>query len=143
MTRVLAAVASVVVLALLSSSCASAVERGPSSPSSSGRQEVPAPIDGLDVRAMQSAQAAYGNFNQGYYDQLECVGKPAACLPGYPESDVGLDPRPDDADKAALRRFGLIMHGSDQNRPTGNGFVGGLFVAAGKSNRRQGQCRSS
>ncbi len=49
----------VVVLALLSTSCASAVERSPSSPSSSGRQEVLAPIDGLDVRVLESNPPQY------------------------------------------------------------------------------------
>ena len=49
----------VVVLALLSGSCASAVERGPSSPSSPARQEVPAPIDGLEVRVLESNPPQY------------------------------------------------------------------------------------
>jgi hypothetical protein len=49
----------VVLAALLSASCASAVERLPSSPSSSGRQEVLAPIDGLDVRVLESSQPQY------------------------------------------------------------------------------------
>jgi hypothetical protein len=49
----------VVVLALLSSCCASAVEPGPSSPSSSGRQEVLAPIDGLDIRVLESNPPQY------------------------------------------------------------------------------------
>jgi hypothetical protein len=48
----------IVVLALLSSSCASALERGPSAPTS-GRQEVPAPIDGLAVRVMESNPPQY------------------------------------------------------------------------------------
>jgi hypothetical protein len=49
----------IVVLALLSASCASALERGPSSPTASGRQEVPAPIDGLSVRVMESNPPQY------------------------------------------------------------------------------------
>jgi hypothetical protein len=49
----------IVVLALLSTSCASALERGPSAPTSSGRQEVPAPIDGLAVRVMESNPPQY------------------------------------------------------------------------------------
>jgi hypothetical protein len=53
-------VKSVVVLAaLLATSCASAVERAPSSPSSPGRVEVPAPIDGLDVRVLESNPPQY------------------------------------------------------------------------------------
>jgi hypothetical protein len=48
----------VVVLALLSTSCASAVERGPSSPST-GRQEVLAPIDGLEVHVLESNPPQY------------------------------------------------------------------------------------
>lgn len=49
----------VVLAALLSASCASAVERGPTSPSSSGRQEVLAPIDGLDVSVLLSSPPQY------------------------------------------------------------------------------------
>jgi hypothetical protein len=57
----------VAVLALLGVSCASAVERGPSSPSSSAeppsssteRKEVPAPIDGLEVRVLESNPPQY------------------------------------------------------------------------------------
>jgi hypothetical protein len=49
----------VVLAMLLSASCASAVERAPSSPSSSGRLEVLAPIDGLDVRVLQSSPPQY------------------------------------------------------------------------------------
>jgi len=49
----------VVLVALLSASCASAVERAPSSPSSPSRQEVLAPIDGLDVRVLESSPPQY------------------------------------------------------------------------------------
>jgi hypothetical protein len=54
----------VVVLALWSGSCARAVEDGPispspSPPSSSARQEVSAPIDGLDVRVLESNPPQY------------------------------------------------------------------------------------
>ena len=51
----------VVVLAtVLATSCASSsVERAPSSPSSPGRQEVLAPIDGLDVRVLESSPPQY------------------------------------------------------------------------------------
>lgn len=50
----------VVILALLSSSCASAVvERGPSSPLSPGRQQVLAPIDDLGVRVLESSPPQY------------------------------------------------------------------------------------
>jgi hypothetical protein len=49
----------VVLAALLSISCASSVERAPSSPSSPGRQEVLAPIDGLGVRVLESSPPQY------------------------------------------------------------------------------------
>jgi hypothetical protein len=49
----------VVLAALLSTGCASAVERVPSSPSSSDREEVLAPIDGLDVRVLESNPPQY------------------------------------------------------------------------------------
>jgi hypothetical protein len=49
----------IAVLALLSTSCASAYERGPSSPTSSGRQEVLAPVDGLAVRVLESNPPQY------------------------------------------------------------------------------------
>jgi hypothetical protein len=49
----------VVVAAVLATSCASAVERGPSSPSSPGRVAVAAPIDGLDVRVLESNPPQY------------------------------------------------------------------------------------
>jgi len=46
------------------------------------------------------------------------------------------------ADKAPLRRGGLIMHGSDQNGRPGNGLFGRDFVAAGQRDHRQRQHRS-
>jgi hypothetical protein len=49
----------IVLAAVLATSCASAVERAPNSPSSSGRQEVLAPIDGLDVRVLESSPPQY------------------------------------------------------------------------------------
>jgi hypothetical protein len=49
----------VVLAAFLATACASAVERAPSSPSSSGRVEVQAPIDGLDVRVLESNPPQY------------------------------------------------------------------------------------
>jgi hypothetical protein len=49
----------VVLAALLSASCASAVERVPNAPSSSGRQEVLAPIDALDIRILESSPPQY------------------------------------------------------------------------------------
>lgn len=45
--------------ALWSASCASSVERAPSAPSSSPRQEVLAPIDGLEVRVLESSPPQY------------------------------------------------------------------------------------
>lgn len=49
----------VVLAAVLATSCASSAERVPSSPSSSGRQEVLAPIDGLEVRVLESFPPQY------------------------------------------------------------------------------------
>jgi hypothetical protein len=49
----------VVLTALLVTSCASVTERVPSSPSSSGREAVLAPIDGLDVRVLESNPRQY------------------------------------------------------------------------------------
>ena len=49
----------VVLTALLAPSCASTVEQVPSSPSPSGRLEVLAPIDGLDVSTMLSSPPQY------------------------------------------------------------------------------------
>lgn len=43
----------------MSTSCSSAMERGPSSPSSSSRLEVLAPIDGLDIRILESNPPQY------------------------------------------------------------------------------------
>ncbi|HKC11806.1 MAG TPA: DUF4190 domain-containing protein [Vicinamibacteria bacterium] len=36
-----------------------------------------------DVRSVVSAEAAYSSANEGYYDSLECLAKPTACLSGY------------------------------------------------------------
>lgn len=46
-----------VVAAMLAAGCASATDGLPSSPS--GRQAVPAPIDGLDVRVLESSPPQY------------------------------------------------------------------------------------
>jgi type II secretory pathway pseudopilin PulG len=37
-----------------------------------------------DVRSVISAQIAYSSSNGGNFDQLECLVKPAECIPGYP-----------------------------------------------------------
>jgi type II secretory pathway pseudopilin PulG len=40
-----------------------------------------------DVRAVIAAQAAYRGRNGGRYEpRIECLEKPAACLPGYPKT---------------------------------------------------------
>jgi hypothetical protein len=40
-----------------------------------------------DLRTMISAQAAYSQQNDGFYEpRLECLAEPAACLSGYPKS---------------------------------------------------------
>ena len=49
----------VVLAALLATACASASDNVPSSPSPSGRQAVLAPIDGLDVRVLESNPPRY------------------------------------------------------------------------------------
>lgn len=49
----------VVLAVLMSTSCASAIEKGPIAPSSSSRQEVLAPIDGLDLRILESSPPQY------------------------------------------------------------------------------------
>jgi hypothetical protein len=49
----------VVITALSAAACASSIESIPSSPSSSRRQEVLAPIDGLEVRVLESSPPQY------------------------------------------------------------------------------------
>src|ERR671912_71971 len=48
----------IVIAALLATACASSIDSVPSSPSSS-RREVLAPIDGLDVRVLESSPPQY------------------------------------------------------------------------------------
>ena len=36
-----------------------------------------------DTRTVISAEVAYSTQNNGFYDTLECLGAPSACLPGY------------------------------------------------------------
>lgn len=36
-----------------------------------------------DVRTVLSAEAAYQSQNGGYYDSLECLSGPSACIPGH------------------------------------------------------------
>jgi hypothetical protein len=50
---------SVVLVAVLATACASATGGGPVSPSPSDRQAVPAPIDGLDIRVLESSPPQY------------------------------------------------------------------------------------
>jgi type II secretory pathway pseudopilin PulG len=38
-----------------------------------------------DIRTVISAEVAYANANGGYYDGLECLSNPTACIPGYPD----------------------------------------------------------
>ena len=39
-----------------------------------------------DIRTVLSAQDAYKSANGGNYGTLECLSKPSACVPGYPEA---------------------------------------------------------
>jgi hypothetical protein len=39
-----------------------------------------------DIRTVLSAQDAYKSANGGHYGTLECLSKPSACVPGYPEA---------------------------------------------------------
>ena len=57
--RNMSASGAAVLAALMFSSCSSAIERAPSSPSSTSRQEVLAPIDGLDIRILESNPPRY------------------------------------------------------------------------------------
>lgn len=36
-----------------------------------------------DTRTVISAEAAYAYANAGHYDSLECLARPAGCIPGY------------------------------------------------------------
>lgn len=56
-----------------------------------------------DVRAILSAEAAYQSANGGYYDSLECLSGPTACIPGYNDQVFLLGPSMA-GDKAGYRR---------------------------------------
>ena len=45
-----------------------------------------------DVRTVIAAEAAYQTENAGYFDRLECLGKPEQCIPGHHGSSM-IDPR--------------------------------------------------
>ena len=60
-------------------------------------------------------------------------------LPRHAKTHVGLDPGLDRADETALRRLGLVMHGSHQNRPGRHRFFRGRVSAAGQRNRNESQ----
>ena len=62
-------------------------------------------------------------------DGLADLDQALGDLAGDPKAHVGLDPRLDGADKAALRRLRLVMHGCDQNR-----------ARRGRSSRRPCRC---
>lgn len=36
-----------------------------------------------DARSIVAAEAAYASANGGHYDELECLARPAECIPGY------------------------------------------------------------
>ena len=36
-----------------------------------------------DARTVLSAELAYASANGGFYDRLECLARPATCIPGY------------------------------------------------------------
>ncbi len=76
------------------------------------------------------------------FDGLADLDQALCNLARHPKAHVGLDPGPYGADKAALRRGGLIMDGRDQNRAPGSRLLGRDFVAAGQRNHRQRQQRS-
>ena len=39
-----------------------------------------------DIRTVMSAEAAYQSENSGFYDTLDCLNRPAACMPDYEEN---------------------------------------------------------
>ena len=55
-------------------------------------------------------------------DGLADFHKALRHLAGHPKTHVGLDPRPDRADKTALRLLSLVMRGGDQDRARGPAF---------------------
>ncbi len=72
-------------------------------------------------------------------DGLADLDQALGDLAGDPKAHVGLDPGADGADKTALRAFRLVMHGSDQYRAPGSGFLGHRVVAAGQGDRQHRQ----
>ncbi|MGY4485894.1 hypothetical protein ACVWWR_005085 [Bradyrhizobium sp. LM3.2] len=76
-------------------------------------------------------------------DGLADLDQALGNLAGDAKTEIALDPRPDGADEAALRRFGIIMGGCDQNRPRRLGlFSNGVIAPAqGDSHQRQRHTR--
>ena len=72
-------------------------------------------------------------------DGLADLNQALCDLAGDPKTHVGLDPGLDGADETALRRFRLVVHGSDQHRTPGRGFFGHLVITTGQGDRQQGQ----
>jgi type IV pilus assembly protein PilA len=56
-----------------------------------------------DLRAVTSAEEAYRAANGGYYDTLECLTRPAFCIPGY-SGAAQLDAAHAASTKAGYRR---------------------------------------
>lgn len=47
-----------------------------------------------DLRAIVSAENAYARVNGGYFDDLECLARPAECIPGYAADGAAFLPGP-------------------------------------------------
>jgi hypothetical protein len=72
-------------------------------------------------------------------DGLAYFHKALRHLAGQPKAHVCLDPRPDRADKTALRLLSLVMRDGDKDRARGPGFFGDRLIAADQRNRQQCQ----
>lgn len=119
-----------------------------------------------DVRTVISAEAAYESAN-GYYDTLQCLNKPSACIPGYATTnptfiDAGLaqaEPHreyrhwlvpgspvtdlPSTASRTSIRKFAYVAVPVDSRRRSFCGDSTGQVFEAPKGitpNIRDGQC---
>jgi type IV pilus assembly protein PilA len=99
-----------------------------------------------DVRGVVSAEATYQSRNAGYFDRLECLAEPSACIPGYPGAPLlgpeiaraatkngyrrrfhpGLaaSPRPANASPTSMMSFAYVAVPEQQGRTGVRAFCG-------------------
>jgi len=82
-----------------------------------------------DLRTVMSAEAAYAFSNAGYYGGLECLARPAECIPSYPQDGPVFLAEPLDGVRSGFIREFLPGPPAGENAPSPSSIESYAFIA--------------